>query len=134
MNNNLIKNKKRVKDLGEVFTPEETVEEMLNSIPEAKWKKNLTFLEPSIGNGNMIIPVLKRKIITYKHDIIESLKTIYGIDIMEDNVNECHKRILQTCIDNGLKEKDLAEANSIIKRNIIVGNALELDIDNLWND
>ena len=129
----LTKSKQRVKKFGEVFTPQELVLQILDKLPDASWEPDKTFLEPSCGTGNFIVEILQRKIDNGAKPL-QALSTIYGIDIMKDNVNECHKKILQICIDNGLKEKDLAEANNIIKRNIIVGNALKLDIDKLWND
>ena len=129
----LTKSKQRVKKFGEVFTPQELVLQILDKLPDASWESNKTFLEPACGTGNFIVEILQRKIDNGTKPL-QALSTTYGIDIMEDNIDECRKRVLQICIDNGLKEKDLAEANSIIKRNIIVGNALELDIDKLWND
>ena len=129
----LIKSKKRVKLLGEVFTPKDLVLKMLDKLPEETWEPDKTFLEPSCGTGNFIVEIVQKKIKSGS-TIIEAISTTYGIDIMKDNIDECRSRVFQICIDHGLKKKDWQQAISIIKRNIIVGNALKLDIDKLWND
>ena len=131
MNNSLTKSKKRVKELGEVFTPSSLIKEVLNKIPACYWSKNKNILEPSCGNGNFLIAILNKKV-EYGNDIISSLKSIYGIDIMEDNVTDSRKRILKESLKLGLKNEDLKEAVAIIKRNIIQGNALELDLSRIW--
>lgn len=84
-----MKTKQRKNELGEVFTPLPLVNEILDKLSsfsdEAFTKPNKTFLDPSCGNGNFLIEVLKRKLQT-KHSPKKALSTIYGVDIMVDNV------------------------------------------------
>lgn len=64
MNKKIIKSADRVKDIGEVFTPEKTVDFMLDQ-PEVKAKVNsltATFLEPSAGEGAFLAELLRRKL------------------------------------------------------------------------
>ena len=131
--NKIIKTKKRVKELGEVFTSSELVNEMLDNIPETVWDPQKTFLENACGTGNFIVEVIKKKI-SKGSTPIEAISTTYGIDIMKDNIDECRKRVFQVCVDNGLNEKDWESAILIIKKNIIVGNSLKLDVNMLWKD
>jgi len=133
MTETLTKSKERVKALGEVFTPAVLVLEMLDKLPQDCWLSDKTFLEPSCGTGNFLVQILQRKI-DMGHPPLVALSTIYGIDIMQDNVNESRKRMLQIALDGGLAFDDLADAVRHLKRNIIVGNALETDLEKLWND
>ena len=127
----LIKSKERVKDLGEVFTPESLVFKMLEKLPSSAWEKNRTFLEPSCGTGNILIAIFTNKI---KHGStpLEALSTIYGIDIMKDNVKESRKRLLNAALENSLNLSQINIAVDLIKKNIVLGNALEIDLEKLW--
>lgn len=129
----LIKSKARVKELGEVFTPAVLVSEMLDKLSPDCWGRKKTFLEPSCGTGNFLVQILERKLAA-GHSPLQALSTIYGIDIMRDNIIESRKRLLQKSLDGGLTLEELKEAVIYLKRNIIVGNALELDVAELWND
>jgi hypothetical protein len=92
MSVSLIKSKERVKDVGEVFTPDFLVEQMLNQFPEDAWQEDKNWLEPTCGNGQFILGILRRKL-AYGHDLMAALNTTFGVDIMIDNVRECHMRI-----------------------------------------
>jgi len=92
MSQSLIKSKDRVRDVGEVFTPPELVEAMLNQFPKDAWKSDRVWLEPTCGNGNFVIAILRRKL-KKRHSLEQALNTTFGFDIMPDNVIECHKRI-----------------------------------------
>lgn len=127
----LIKTKDRVKQFGEVYTPDALIEEILNKVPKEYWTSNKNILEPSCGNGNFLVAILRKKI-ENKNKILDSLKVIYGIDIMKDNVNESRKRMLKESLRLGLKEDDIELAVNILKRNIIQGNALEINLEEVW--
>ena len=98
MEEQLFKNKDRIVELGEVFTPKETVIQMLN-LPGVKEQTELltsTFLEPSAGEGAFLTELLQRKMRVafkksstleeYEDNILVGLSTLYGIELMEDNV------------------------------------------------
>lgn len=85
---------KRKKQTGEVFTPPKLVRQMLSKLPKEIWKKGKTFCDPACGNGNFIVAVLLRKI-EHGHTPFDALKTLYGVDIMRDNVQECRLRLLK---------------------------------------
>jgi type I restriction-modification system DNA methylase subunit len=110
--NNQEKRKARKKQTAEDFTPASLVNEMLDKLNEygkESWEEGKTFCDPACGNGNMLVEVLKRKI-SLGHDPVEALKTIYGTDIMQDNIRECRLRLLKIIKDNGINIED-----SIIK-------------------
>ena len=88
------KSKKRIKQNAEVFTPPSLVNDMLNKLPNEVWEKGKTFVDPACGNGNFLISVLWRKC-QEGHNPLEALKTVYGADIMRDNIQECRLRLLK---------------------------------------
>ena len=84
----------RVKATGEVFTPTELVREMLEQIPIEQFTDPAkTFLDNSCGDGQFLGEVLIRKM-ENGSTFEEALSTIYGVDLMQDNVDECRKRLL----------------------------------------
>lgn len=98
------KNKKREerhKITQEDFTPSCVVEDMLKKLPQSVFtdfkKKVLDF---SCGIGNFLIAVLGRRLAfcVTDDDIINALKTIYGVELMADNVEECRNRLYNTII------------------------------------
>ena len=84
----------RVKSTGEVFTPTELVREVLENMDIEKFKDpNRTFLDPACGDGQFLGEVLIRKM-ENGSTFEQALSTIYGVDLMQDNIDECRKRLL----------------------------------------
>jgi len=84
----------RVKSTGEVFTPTELVREVLENMDIEKFKDpSKTFLDPACGDGQFLGEVLIRKM-ENGSTFEQALSTIYGVDLMQDNVDECRKRLL----------------------------------------
>lgn len=110
------RNQLRVKSTGEVFTPTELVHKMLEKIPAGKFQDpTKTFLDNSCGDGQFLGEVLIRKM-EIGSTFEQSLSTIYGVDLMIDNVDLCRERLL--C---GSKDpKHIA----IVEQNIQCQNAL----------
>ena len=102
----LVKSTDRVRDLGEVYTPANIVDDMLNLLPASMWEvhPSPTFLEPSVGNGNFVSAILSRKLSLVDDGLragslpagktlqaaefhaLEALGSIYGVDISDDNI------------------------------------------------
>jgi hypothetical protein len=108
----------------EVFTPIELVNEMLDKLPLDVWEEGKTFADPSCGNGNFLVEVLKRKL-ALNHDPLVALSTIAGVELMEDNVAECHQRLLEVLPDG----TDLAEAKKLLDHNIVCHDSLTWNWD-----
>ena len=88
------RDKLRVKSTGEVFTPTEIVREMLEQIPSNQFQEpSKTFLDNSCGDGQFLGEVLIRKM-ENGSSFKEALSTIYGTDLMIDNVDLCRERLL----------------------------------------
>jgi hypothetical protein len=124
-----IKSEERVKNLGEVFTPRELVLELLNELPEDRWSNpNETFIDPACGNGNFLVEIFIKRLDS-NIDPMTAAETLYGIDIMPDNISECHKRIREVAMSTSV---DMSEFDEVLQRNIVVGNSLEQKIDELF--
>ena len=140
----IIKSVDRVKNIGEVFTPKKTVDLMLDQ-PEIQEKVNsltATFLEPSAGEGAFLVELLKRKLSfataqskdmkEMQINFLRALSTLYGIELMEDNVEMLVINMVNTFRDvyfntfshEDQNQKVLKSANVIISANMAQGNAL----------
>lgn len=127
-----VKSKFRIKEYGEVFTNIREVNAMLDLIPDITI--NMTFLEPTCGNGNFVVEILRRKfnLCKTKKDFITALQSVFAIDLMLDNVEECRERILKLYQSYAQKEN----IDFILKTQIFQGDGLavmrllELNKDN----
>jgi len=115
----------RRKSSAEIFTPDVLVNEMLDKLPKSVWRKGKTFLDPAAGNGNFLVRILIRKI-ERGHKPLEALRTIYGVDLMPDNVKECQARLLKIISTFEEITKDHIKA---VLTNIVCANSLEYDFE-----
>jgi len=144
MPDKLIKSKSRVADFGEVFTPEFIVNSMLDLVRSQTENINSKFLEPACGNGNFLIGVLKRKLLIiknrykksqheYETNSIIAIGSLYGIDLMSDNVKECKKRLFNSFKEmyfdlykKNYKDRLFEIAEFVLEKNIIQADALTM--------
>jgi type I restriction-modification system DNA methylase subunit len=104
----------RVKATGEVFTPTPLVQEILNQLDVTLFQNPIkTFLDNSCGDGQFLSEVLIRKL-ENNIDFEQALSTIYGVDLMPDNVKLCQDRLL--CGQEHLRH--------IVEQNIVCADAL----------
>ena len=141
---NQIVSKKRVADYGEVYTGEREVNAMLDLVKQETEKIDSRFLEPACGVGNFLTEILKRKMrvvtsryrksqLEYERYAVLAVSSIYGIDILEDNVKECRRRLFDIFdqaytgqFKKKAREKCRGAVRYILERNIIYGDALTL--------
>lgn len=128
----LIKSKQRVKEHAEVFTPKHIVKQMCDIMDEnAEEKpiqnKDATVLEPACGNGNFLVEILERRIALAesRNDVVRSLTTLYGVDIMPDNIAEAKARLLKICKEYDDNEQFLTVCQYVMDKNIQVGDTLD---------
>ena len=113
----LLKHNDRKKLLGEVFTPTRLVLEILGNLPIRVWEETENFLDPTCGNGQFLAAVLIIKL-SLGHQ--NALASIYGVDIMQDNVDECRQRLIDIAGDT--------PANwAIVEHNILCKDGLTYD-------
>ena len=104
----------RVKATGEVFTPTELVEELLDEMDQDLFSDaSKTLLDPTCGDGQFLASVLYRKL-EHGIDFETALSTVYGVDLMEDNVELCRERLL--CGREDLRH--------IVEQNIVCADGL----------
>lgn len=120
MNNGII-SKERVKNFGEVFTPDSIVNNMLDlvseQLPEDENYITKTFLEPSCGDGQFLIRILYRKLLQVQKlpieqrqfALVKAVSSIYGVDIQADNVINARRRMTNIIIGNKETSFDLSE-------------------------
>ena len=139
-----IKSKKRVAEHGEVFTNEREVKAMCDLVAQECDRIDSRFLEPACGNGNFLAEILTRKLATvkklyksspydYERYSVLAVTSVYGVDILADNVTECRERLFElwdkeykaVCKKAVLQETRDA-VKYILSKNILCGNALTL--------
>lgn len=134
--------RKRVVHYGEVFTPEETVRAMVNVVKDKAATIDKLFLEPACGTGNFLAELLRTRLhevhARFFHDPIKfkqfsflALSSLYGIDLLADNVARCRNVLrlmmiehLEKALRRPLQRKEKIILRSILRQNIIQGNAL----------
>jgi type I restriction-modification system DNA methylase subunit len=106
--------KTRVKATGEVFTPTPLVQEILDTLDQSLFKDpSKTFIDPTCGDGQFLGEALIRKM-ENGSTFEQALSTIYGVDLMQDNVELCRERLL--CGREDLRH--------IVEQNIVCADAL----------
>ena len=115
----------RVKQTAEVFTPTRLVQEMLDKLEEQEptlfSDPAKTFLDNSCGDGQFLSEVVIRKMEKSGCDLIQALSTTYGVEFMEDNVIECRKRLAGP--------NPTPEILEIVNRNIVCHDALTFNYE-----
>ena len=127
-----VKSRERVASHGEVFTAEREVKAMCDLVAEECKRYDSTFLEPACGNGNFLAEILTRKLEAlnkdkdYERKSLIVLSSLYGIDILADNVQTCRRRLYE--IWNSSHEFSCPaqlQAARILQHNIVCGDSLK---------
>lgn len=148
-----IKSKERIRNHGEVFTAEREVKAMCDIVKDETDRIDSRFLEPACGDGNFLAEILTRKLaivrkkyakshLDYEKNAVLAASSIYGVDILQDNVLACRERIFgiwdkeYTSVCKHDSNNETREAvKYIFSRNIVCGNALTLMcVDENGND
>lgn len=117
---------------------------MLDLVKHETERIDSRFLEPACGTGNFLVEVLKRKMdvifnlyrksqIECEKFLIVGIGSIYGIDLLEDNVLECRERLFQlfskkyrlSCKTYANEDYEKV-IHFILSRNIVCGDALTM--------
>ena len=138
-----VKSKKRVAEHGEVFTNQREIDAMMNLISCETNRLESRFLEPACGDGNFLIEILKRKMeivnnkskdtFEWKRNSAVVFSSIYGIELLDDNAEECRCRLFDFFYNNYYRKKIkvvddrfLKVIRFFLKTNILCGDALSL--------
>lgn len=110
-------------ELGEVFTPPELINEMLNQLPRDIWEdKDKTWFDPAVGKGNFPIIILKRLFVHLQEHIIDDEERL--------------KHIIENQLYMAEYQKESAEFTDLVlsfggryKVNMYVGDTLSMPED-----
>ena len=139
-----IKDKSRVSNFGEVLTSKREVLDMLNLVNTETSRLDSRFLEPACGDGNFL-----KEVLNFKLDILEKnysknqyefekfsiqiFTSIYGIDILEDNIISARERLFNQYFNlynkkfkSNINQKLLNCIKYILKLNLVHADALSL--------
>ena len=154
-----VKSRQRVTDHGEVFTADREVNAMLDLVKQETERVDSRFLEPACGDGNFLAEILRRKLeaakrraipprkkkplpLEFEKQSVIAVASIYGVDLMMDNVQACRERLYGIWNEEyeAVCKKEVSDdckeaVRFILSRNIVCGNALSLkEVDNDGND
>ena len=117
------RDKLRIKETAEVFTPTSLVQEILDKLEEQDSElfqnPNKTFLDPACGDGQFLSEVVIRKMERSNCTLEQALSTTYGVELMEDNVKICKERLAGP--------NPTQEILDILDKNIVCHDALTYD-------
>ena len=135
-----VRSKQRVADHGEVFTPRWMVDDMLDLVKSETERIDSRFLEPACGSGNFLVPILERKLTVVlsryrasefekRHFALMALMSVYGIELLADNAEECRENLLEVfstflIVESG--HEIITAARVVIDANIVNGDALTM--------
>lgn len=145
-----VKSKQRVADHGEVFTADREVNAMLDMVKQETGCVGSRFLEPACGDGNFVAEILRRKLeaakrqsippnrkaplpVEYERQSVMAVASIYGVDLMMDNVLACRQRLFEiwdreyaAVCKKAVNQDCRNVVRVILDRNILCGNTLSL--------
>jgi hypothetical protein len=140
-----VRTRERVSDHGEVLTGEREVNAMLDLVKQETERIDSRFLEPACGDGNFLTVILERKLavvekrygrsqLDFERYAVLAVSSVYGIDILPDNVRDCRQRLFAIfnavytrLFKAAFKEQCRDAVRFILERNIIWGDALTLN-------
>lgn len=127
------KRKERHHITQEDFTPNSVIEDMLALLDDETIYTDFskTVLDPCSGIGNILIYIFKKRLEYCKtdKDVYAALSTIYGTELMEDNVEESHDKFLSVINDIDIV-CDNNEIMDILKKNIVCADTFKWDYEN----
>lgn len=127
-----------------VYTSDRLVSNMLSCVKDEIERIDARVLEPACGDGNFLDAILRNKLNTvvkkYSHSrvdfefyILRALMSLYGVEIAEDTVKVCQRRLVHTTKEFYCQEYDeqkwenlLPIIEYVIGTNILCGDALSL--------
>jgi len=117
------RDKLRIRQTAEVFTPTPLVSKILDQLekedPTLFSDSDRTFLDNSCGDGQFLSEVVIRKMEKSGCTLKQALSKTYGVELMEDNILECRKRLAGP--------NPTPEILQIVEKNIVHHDALTYD-------
>ena len=115
----------------EVFTPDWMVEIMLDEMSNSNksfYDTDSVYLDRAVGDGQLLSMLLIKKVeraisndMEIHEAFVNSLDSLFGVDIESFNVKLCRERLLCGCTD--------PEVIKLVESRILVGNCLDPEED-----
>ena len=111
----------RVKETAEVFTPTWLVQQILDDLEKQNpklfnnWEE--TYMDNSCGDGQILSEIVIRKMERSGCSLEQALSSIYGVELMEDNIKLCRIRLAGS--------KPTQKILDIVNKNIVCADALK---------
>jgi hypothetical protein len=99
------------------FTSTGTALKMLYEFPDDVWNEGKTFIDAECGIGQLVVPVVIIKNALQHEDV---LSCVFGVDLVENNVMVCRKRVLDIC---GHTEHNI----EVVNTNFVCADSLTYD-------
>lgn len=113
---------------------------MLDLVKDETESIDARFLEPASGSGNFLIQILRRKLAAVetkfgrsdferRHYALLALMSIYGVELLSDNIDECRANLLEIHAEylHVDASDDLHRAASyVLSQNLVHGDALTM--------
>jgi hypothetical protein len=137
-------NRHNVSKFGEVFTPSNIVNDMLDLVAHECERVDSRFLEPACGDGNFLAEVLRRRLVVvtnrrrrainlWEQDALLGLACLYGVELLATNVTMCRQRLFEIFRDtysdhfgNLCRDAVVSAAQNIVNTNILRGDAVAM--------
>lgn len=139
--------RERVINHGEVYTARREVCAMLDLVREETERIDSRFLEPACGNGNFLIEIQRRKLdvvqrtygrsrADYEEYAAMAVASMYGVELLADNVAECRSRLYDdfrsrhlALFHSPMDERYDRAVRFLYRQNILCGDALTMLTD-----
>jgi len=121
--------RKGSKSTQEFFTPYEIVKKMAEKVSEEVWADpTKTFCEPCFGNGQFLLYIIWKRL-TCGIEVKQVFETLYGVELMADNVAETKERIFNL-LNTMQVEYNKEEIQQILDEHLVCSNFFEWDFEN----
>ena len=113
---------------------------MLDLVKEETERIDSRFLEPACGSGNFLVQILRRKLAAVElkfsksefekqHYALLALMCIYGIELLQDNIEECRSNLLEIFaeyLDLASTDDLYRAAFYVLSQNLVHGDAMKM--------
>lgn len=119
----------------EDFTPPEVIDMLFKDIPQDLYTDfSKKFCDPCAGIGNILVYVLNKRLEYCKseNDILNALSTLYGVELMDDNLEELKEHLYNIIKDNidDISDDLNSKIWKILNTNLVCSDFFDWDFEN----